>query len=74
MDHPSGKFGITPLMAGVGSWNTRIVEFLMERGVDPEVKDVYGFTAQQKAEMKNLRTITRLLQSYEGKDREKVKA
>ncbi len=53
----SGKFNFTPLMTGMMSWNVRIIDYLMERGVDPFVKDQFGFTALQKAKIKNLRTI-----------------
>ena len=30
---PSGKFGITPLMAAVTSYNTAVVEFILSRDV-----------------------------------------
>lgn len=35
----SGKHNFTPLMTGMMSWNVRIIDYLMERGVDPTVKD-----------------------------------
>lgn len=57
----AGSFGITPLMAATGQWNTRIIEFLLSRGVDSNIKDTFGFTALEKAEMKNLRTIKTML-------------
>ena len=40
-----GKFKTTPLMAALAKWNVRIIDYLMERGVDPSVKDSFGFTA-----------------------------
>ena len=46
-------------------WDVRIVDYLMERGVDPKVKDVYGFTAKNKAKIRNLRTIHSMLEEYE---------
>jgi len=46
-------------------WNVRIVDYLMERGVDPNVADKFGFTAKRKAEIKNLRTISSMLGEYE---------
>ena len=30
-----GKFKNTPLMTGVMKWNVRIIDYLLERGVDP---------------------------------------
>lgn len=44
-----GKFGNTPLMTALSRWNVRIIDYLMERGVDPSVEDTYGFTAKRKA-------------------------
>jgi len=64
---PSGKFKFTPLMTGLMSWNVRIIDYLMERGVDPYVKDKYGFTALQKAKIKNFKTIHSMLSAYERK-------
>ena len=62
-----GKFNNTPLMAALSRWNVRIIDYLMERGVDPTVKDSFGFTALRKAEIRNLRTISSMLKTYEDK-------
>ena len=40
-----GEQQLTPLMTAVGKWNVRIVDYLLERKVDPFIKDKYGFTA-----------------------------
>ena len=42
----------TPLMTALMRWNVRVIDYLMERGVDPYVKDSYGFTAKEKAKLK----------------------
>ena len=63
----AGKINTTPLMAGMMNWNVRIIDYLTERGVDPTIKDKYGFTALRKAQIKNLRTIQSMLQAYESK-------
>ena len=60
-----GKFGNTALMCALMRWNVRIIDYLLERGVDPFVKDKFGFTAKRKAELKSLRTITSMLDEYE---------
>ena len=60
-----GKESTTPLMAAVGRWNVRIVDYLIERGVDPTVIDSYGFTAHRRAEIKNLRTIASMIRKHE---------
>ena len=39
-------------MTALAKWNVRIIDYLMERGVDPLVKDIYGFTALKKAEIR----------------------
>lgn len=65
LDSARGKLGNTPLMTATMRWNNRIVEYLIERGVDPYVTDKYGFTAGKKAEMKQLKTITSMLSQYE---------
>jgi ankyrin repeat protein len=52
-------------MAATMRWNVRIVDYLMERNVDPTVKNVYGFTAGRLAEIKNLKTISSMLRNYE---------
>jgi len=44
-----GKLSNTPLMSATMRWNVRIVDYLMERGVDPFITDKYGFTAKRKA-------------------------
>ena len=62
-----GKFKNTPLMTALARWNVRIIDYLMERGVDPTVKDSFGFTAKRKAEIRNLRTISSMLATYEEK-------
>ena len=61
----AGKFNFTPLMSGMMNWNVRVIDYLTERGVDPFVKDSYGFTALKKSKIKNLRTIQSMLSSYE---------
>ncbi len=48
----AGKFNNTPLMSGLANWNVRIIDYLTERGVNPFVKDKFGFTANQKAKIK----------------------
>lgn len=63
----AGKHGNTPLMAALMNWNVRVIDYLTERGVDPGVKDSYGFTALRKAKIKNLRTIQSMLSAYEVK-------
>ncbi|CDW80907.1 myotrophin [Stylonychia lemnae] len=60
-----GKHQQTPLMTSMMSWNVRIIDYLMERGVDPFIKDSYGFTALRKAQIKQFRTISSMLQQYE---------
>ena len=57
----AGRFKNTPLMAGVMSWNVRIIDYLTERGVDPYVEDAFGFNAVKKAKIKNYRTILSML-------------
>ena len=44
-----GSMNNSPLMTGMMSWNVRIIDYLTERGVDPYVKDKFGFTALRKA-------------------------
>ena len=63
----AGKFNQTPLMAAIGKWNVRIIDYLMERGADPFVKDSFGFTASRKAEIRQLRTIHAMMKDYEEK-------
>ena len=36
-------------MSATQKWNVRIIDYLLERGVDPSIKDKYGFTALRKA-------------------------
>jgi len=60
-----GKFKNTPLMAALMRWNVRILDYLMVRGADPNEKDAFGFTALKKAEIKNLRNTTAMLQDYQ---------
>ena len=57
MSIPSGKFNTTPLMAAVNAWNVRVVEYLIERMADPDYLDTQGFTAKEKADIKNLSVI-----------------
>lgn len=52
-------------MAATGRWNVRIVDYLIERGADPFVKDAFGFTVTEKAKIKNLKTIHSMLSGYE---------
>ena len=40
-----GKFNQTPMMCATIKWNVRIIDYLMERKVDPSIKDSFGFTA-----------------------------
>lgn len=56
-------------MAGLMNWNVRIIDYLTERGVDPFVKDKFGFTALKKSKIKNFRTITSMLEAYENRYR-----
>ena len=49
LSNPCGSQKVTPLMAAVQKWNVRIVDYLIERGADPFVKDKYGFTVKEKA-------------------------
>ena len=60
-----GKFESTALMSALNRWNVRIIDYLMERGVDPSITDKFGFTAKRKAEIKQLRTIHSMLVAYE---------
>mmetsp|Transcript_8534 Transcript_8534/g.10548 ORF Transcript_8534/g.10548 Transcript_8534/m.10548 type:complete len:91 (-) Transcript_8534:431-703(-) len=57
----AGKFNNTALMTALSRWNVRIIDYLMERGVDPSIEDSFGFTAKRKAQIKNLRTISSML-------------
>jgi hypothetical protein len=52
-------------MSALMRWNVRIIDYLMERKVNPNVKDSFGFTASQKAQIKNLRNIHSMLKNYE---------
>lgn len=61
----AGKLNFTPLMNAMMNWNVRVIDYLTERGVDPMVVDKYGFTALKKSKIKNLRTISSMLSSYE---------
>jgi hypothetical protein len=54
-------------MYSVNKWNVRIIDYLLERGVDPHAQDKFGFTAKRKADIKQLRTIYSMLDSYEQK-------
>ena len=69
----AGKFNDTPMMSALHRYAVRIVDYLMERGVDPFVKDSFGFTVKQKARMKQLRTIHSMLEQYETDYVEKSK-
>lgn len=60
-----GINGTTPLMAATGRWNVRVVDYLIERGANPFVKDTFGFTVTEKAKIKNLKTIHSMLSGYE---------
>lgn len=60
-----GSMENTPLMSALMNWNVRIIDYLTERGVDPFVKDKFGFTASRKAKIKKLNTIYSMLASYE---------
>lgn len=61
--HHSHK--LTPLMIAVNTWNVKMIEYLISRKVDPLIKDKYNTTAKQKAEVKNLNTISNILGEYE---------
>ena len=63
---PSGKQKQTPLMTATMNWNVRIVDYLMERGADPFIKDTYGFTAKDKASFKQYKTLLSMLSAYEN--------
>lgn len=65
ISNPSSKYDLTPLMMAVNSWNVRIVEYLVERGSNPNVRDAYGLSAKDKALIKNLHTISNILDNYE---------
>jgi len=65
-----GKFQFTPLQAAESRWNVRVVDYLMERGVNPFVKDSYGFTAKEKAKLREHKTIASMLNAYEQKYRQ----
>ena len=69
LSRPSGKNNTTPLMAATVSWNVRVVEYLLERGVDPDTRDVFGFSAADKARLKNLKRIENLIESYSARKR-----
>ena len=56
-------------MTAMMSWNVRIIDYLTERGVNPYEKDKYGFSAVEKAKIKNFRTIQSMLGSYEQRYR-----
>ncbi|CAI2378080.1 unnamed protein product [Moneuplotes crassus] len=58
---------LTPLMIAVNSWNVRMVEYILSRNVDPTIKDKYGFSAKDKARVKNLNTISNIIEDYEEK-------
>jgi hypothetical protein len=47
-----GKFQNTALMTALAKWNVRIIDYLIERGVDPFVTDKFGFSARKKAEIR----------------------
>ena len=49
LSQKAGKIGQTPLMAALMRWNVRIIDYLIERGVDPTIRDNFGFTAKEKA-------------------------
>lgn len=68
-----GPHNITPLMAATNTWNVRIVEYLTDRMADPTVKDSYGFTAKDKAKIRNLNTIYNILDNYEKVYHDKAK-
>ena len=61
-------------MTALSRWNVRIIDYLMERGVDPTIEDSYGFTAKRKAQLKNLRTIHSMLDQYESNYNQKKPA
>ena len=44
-----GKFNNTPLMTALLRWNVRIIDYLLERGIDAGMQDSFGFTAKKKA-------------------------
>mmetsp|Transcript_41806 Transcript_41806/g.63873 ORF Transcript_41806/g.63873 Transcript_41806/m.63873 type:complete len:83 (-) Transcript_41806:408-656(-) len=62
-----GHNRLSPLMVAVQRWNVRVVDYLMERGVNPELTDKYGFTAEANAKIRNLQTIQSMLENYKTK-------
>lgn len=62
---PAGPYLLTPLMMATNQWQVRIVEYLTERMVDPGVVDKFGFTARDKARMKNLNRIHAIIEQHE---------
>lgn len=62
-----GKFKQSAFQSALLRWNVRIIDYLMERNVNPFLEDAHGFTAKRLAEIKQLRTIASMLADYENK-------
>jgi len=45
LNHPEGELAQTPIHKALRSQQSEIVEFLIETGADPNVRDGYGLTA-----------------------------
>lgn len=67
LSNGAGKFKFTPLMTAIMRWNVRMIDYLMERGVNPHEVDSFGFSAKKKAEIKNLRSIYGMVENYENR-------
>lgn len=44
-----------------------MVEYILSRHADPNKKDNFGFSAKDKAQIKNLNTISNIIEDYEEK-------
>lgn len=53
--------GLTPLMAAASNGRTDVVRFLLEKGADPNLKDVNGKTALDRAKAAGANDIVQLL-------------
>ena len=52
VSQPSSKYMLTPLMLAVNTWNVRVIEYLFKRVWNPNITDIYGMTAKDKAKIK----------------------
>mmetsp|Transcript_15578 Transcript_15578/g.13619 ORF Transcript_15578/g.13619 Transcript_15578/m.13619 type:complete len:286 (+) Transcript_15578:13-870(+) len=65
---PETKFHdhqMNPLMMAVNNWNVRMIEYLIARNVNPTYIDKYGFNAKNKADIRNLNTISKIIDDYQ---------